>query len=47
MAVENRTCNATIPKQPAGTAKYKITALDTLENTLTAVGEYGVNSQLK
>ncbi len=41
MAVDNRTCNATIPKQSAGTTvKYKVTALDTLENNLTATGEY-------
>jgi hypothetical protein len=43
MAVNNQTCNATIPKQAAGTTvKYKITALDTLENNLTTSAEYSV-----
>jgi hypothetical protein len=43
MAISNMTCNATIPKQPAGTAvKYRVTAFDSLENNLTAYGEYGV-----
>ncbi len=48
MAVENRTCNATIPKQQAGTiVKYRVTAQDKLENNLTAVGEYGVKQSVK
>ncbi len=48
MAVSNMTCNATIPKQPAGTAvKYRVTAFDSLENNLTAYGEYGVKQLVK
>jgi hypothetical protein len=48
MAVDNRTCNATVPKQVAGsTVKYKITALDTLENNLSATGEYMVKLNVK
>ncbi len=48
MAVENKTCNATIPQQPAGTTvKYKITALDLLENNLTATGDYIVKMNVK
>jgi hypothetical protein len=48
MAVDNKTCNATIPQQPAGTTvKYKITALDLLENNLTATGDYVVKLNVK
>jgi len=48
MVIDNRTCNGTIPKQAAGTTvKYKITALDLLENTLTATGEYAVKFNVK
>lgn len=43
MVCDNRTCNATIPKQPAGSnVKYKISATDSLKNELTAEGEYVV-----
>ncbi len=43
MNVENRTCNATIPKQKAGTTvAYMVTANDTLMNTLKAEGNFTV-----
>jgi hypothetical protein len=48
MIVQNMTCNATIPKQAAGTiVKYKVAAADTLENNLTATGEYGIKQVIK
>lgn len=49
MLCDNRTCNTTIPKQPAGsTVKYKIFATDTLKNELKAEGQFIVkeNSQI-
>jgi hypothetical protein len=43
MNVENKTCNATIPKQKAGTfVAYRVTANDTLMNTLKAEGNFTV-----
>ncbi|MGD0159785.1 MAG: hypothetical protein ABSB89_05745 [Candidatus Bathyarchaeia archaeon] len=43
MDVSNNTCNATIPKQAAGTTvNYIVTATDTLENLLGARGAYQV-----
>lgn len=48
MAVDNRTCNGSIPQVPAGTTvKYRITALDELENNLTVTGEYIVKMNVK
>ncbi len=49
MLCDNRTCNTTIPKQPAGsTVKYKISATDTLKTALKAEGQFIVkeNSQI-
>jgi len=41
--VDNRTCTATIPGQPAGTTvKYKVEATDVFENVLTRSGNYTV-----
>jgi len=41
--IDNCTCTATIPKQPAGTTvKYRIEAVDLLENFLTYSGNYTV-----
>jgi len=43
MDISNSTCNATIPKQPAGTVvNYAVTANDTLENSFNANGTYAV-----
>ena len=43
MAVSNQTCNATLPGQIAGsTVKYRINAVDTLQNSMTAQGNYTV-----
>jgi hypothetical protein len=43
MKIENRTCNATIPKQKAGaTVNYRVSANDTLMNTLAAEGNFTV-----
>jgi hypothetical protein len=43
MMVSNRTCNATIPPQQAGTiVKYAVQAVDTLMNNLTATGNFTV-----
>jgi hypothetical protein len=48
MAVDNRTCNATVPKQAAGsTVKFRVTALDALENNLTVTSEYMVKINVK
>jgi hypothetical protein len=48
MAISNMTCNATIPKQPAGTnVDYRIFAFDTLENNLTATGQYVVKMNVQ
>ncbi len=43
MARDNMTCNATIPQQQAGSlVQYEIQACDTLENELTASGNFAV-----
>jgi hypothetical protein len=43
MAVSNRTCNATIPRQDAGVVvEYEVQASDTLKNNLTATGNFTV-----
>jgi hypothetical protein len=48
MAVDNRTCNGSIPQMPAGTTiKYRVTALDALENNLTTTGDYIVKLNVK
>ena len=41
--IDNRTCTATIPNQPAGTTvHYRVEATDILENLLTYSGNYTV-----
>ena len=46
MAVDNRTCNATIPGQIAGTiVQYQVQATDALKNQLSASGNYSVKQQ--
>ncbi len=46
MDVSNRTCNATIPGQKAGTqVDYRIGATDILNNYLTVTGNYSVKAQ--
>lgn len=46
MAISNRTCNATVPGQSAGsTVKYRVDAKDVLENNFTATGNYTVKEQ--
>jgi hypothetical protein len=48
MDISNRTCNATIPGQAAGSyVQYRIDANDTLRNTYSAVGNYSVKEQPK
>jgi hypothetical protein len=48
MNIDNYTCTTTIPKMPAGTTvKYKINAVDTLENELTVNDEYSVKINVK
>ena len=43
MIIENRTCSATIPQQKAGTnVDYRVSANDTLMNTLSAQGSFTV-----
>ena len=43
MAVSNVTCNATIPRQEAGSfVEYAVEATDTIKNVLTAVGNFAV-----
>ncbi|MEM2099273.1 MAG: hypothetical protein QXU99_05985 [Candidatus Bathyarchaeia archaeon] len=43
MTVNNMTCNATIPRQEAGTlVEYVVQAVDTLKNNLTATGNFTV-----
>jgi hypothetical protein len=43
MTILNRTCTATIPKQPAGTfVEYRVTANDTLLNMLSEQGNFTV-----
>jgi hypothetical protein len=43
MAVSNMTCNATIPRQEAGSfVEYAVQAIDTLKNNLTATGNFTV-----
>jgi len=43
MAVSNMTCNATIPRQEAGSfVKYMVQATDTIKNSLTATGNFTV-----
>jgi hypothetical protein len=43
MAISNRTCNATIPRQEAGAfVEYAVQAVDTLKNNLTATGNFTV-----
>jgi hypothetical protein len=45
--LNNRTCQATIPRQSAGTTvNYRVEANDTLENTLTAENSYRVKNEL-
>jgi len=44
---DNRTCMATVPRQPAGTTvSYKVQAKDVLENSLEANGTYSVKDEL-
>ena len=46
MAISNQTCNATIPGQTAGAfVQYRVDATDSLENNLTATGNYTVKEQ--
>jgi hypothetical protein len=46
MAICNKTCNATIPGQIAGSiVQYKIEAYDTLNNNMTTTGNYTVKVQ--
>ncbi len=46
MAISNRTCNATVPGQTAGSiVKYRVDATDVLENNFTATGNYTVKEQ--
>jgi hypothetical protein len=43
MSIESRTCTATIPQQKAGTnVNYRVSANDTLMNTLSAKGSFTV-----
>ena len=43
MAVSNVTCNATIPRQEAGSfVEYAVEATDTIKNVLTAAGNFTV-----
>jgi hypothetical protein len=43
MAVSNMTCNATIPRQEAGSlVEYTVQATDTIKNMLTAAGNFTV-----
>ncbi|MEM3378368.1 MAG: Ig-like domain-containing protein [Candidatus Bathyarchaeia archaeon] len=43
MTVSNRTCNATIPQQPAGSfVEYIVQATDTIKNQLIATGNFTV-----
>jgi hypothetical protein len=43
MAVSNQTCNATIPRQEAGSfVEYAVQATDTIKNKLTATGNFTV-----
>lgn len=43
MQIDEHVCNSTIPRQPAGSlVKYRVSAIDLLENNLTVTGEYGV-----
>jgi hypothetical protein len=45
--LNNRTCMAIVPRQPAGTAvSYKVQAKDVLENLLEANGTYSVKDEL-
>jgi len=45
--LNNRTCQATIPRQPAGTTvNYRVEANDTMENTLTAENSYHVKNEV-
>lgn len=47
MDISNQTCNATIPGQTAGSlVQYQINALDVLENSLEASGNYTVKEPL-
>lgn len=46
MDVNSKTCNATIPGQPAGTTvQFKVNAQDILENLLETTGSYVVKAQ--
>ncbi len=43
--IDNRTCQAVVPGQPAGMqVNYEIRAFDTVENTLTTKGQYSVKN---
>jgi hypothetical protein len=45
--LDNTTCMATVPRQPAGTTvSYKVQAKDVLENSLEANGTYSVKDEL-
>ena len=45
MAVSNMTCNATIPRQEAGSlVEYEVQAVDVLKNNLTATGSFTVKN---
>jgi hypothetical protein len=46
MEISNKTCNATIPGQPAGiTVQYQVNASDILENQFSTTGSYTVKTQ--
>ena len=46
MDVSNKTCNATIPSQAAGTTvQYQVDAQDVLENPIVTTGSYAVKAQ--
>lgn len=45
MAISNRTCKATIPRQPTGSfVEYRVQAVDTIKNQLTATGNFTVKT---
>ena len=45
MAISNMTCNATIPRQEAGSfVEYEVRAVDMLKNNLTATGSFTVKN---
>jgi hypothetical protein len=47
MEINNQTCNGTIPGQKAGsTVQYRVDAFDSLNNNMSATGNYTVKAQL-